>query len=122
MSKYISSLFMNAYLDMESDYFDGKISPENKEIWEVIQVKSDEIEERFETLCSKMDKLNNEQLAELKDLKDSIDEFNELKAQRLTNEERQQYIDNLTSRGNDLPLIGRLWLDALTNYILILKP
>ena len=113
MSKYISTAFMNTYLDMEPDLEAKRLSPENEQIMGMILSQTRRVEDKFLALCSKKDYLNSEQLIELKELKESVDEFNELKAERLTSEERQQIIERLSSKESSLPLLGLVWLESL---------
>lgn len=112
MSKIFNSELMSAFADMDKEGYEN-LSSEDKQIYSSIFYKKERIETRFNDLIRNFNSLDSNQLNEFKELKETLDEMNEMKAQRMDTEEIQQYIDNLSPREDTMPVLGKMWLEAL---------
>ena len=113
MSKIFHTVLINALLDLEDDAMNNRLSPEDIQIYYSLLGRENDIARRFNDLAKNVDSLSSTQLAELKELKDFEDEYNELKAQRMTTEEIQNFIDSMSSIEANMPSAGKMWLEAL---------
>ena len=116
MSKIFSRALMIAYMDMEDDMLNQRLSPEDEQIWSNIGIRLNDIARHINDLGQNFNSLNRNQLAELKELEETQKEFDEIKAERMTAEKRQTIIDNLSTREEKLPLSGKIWLETLRKF------
>lgn len=112
MSKIFNSELMRVIVNIDAEDF-NTLSDDDKQIYLSIIAKKGRIEARFNNLIEKYNSLDSTQLTEFNELKETLEELNELKAQRLNTEEIQQYIDNMSSREDTMPALGKMWLEAL---------
>ena len=108
-------------IELLKDYIDLRPSFENRELSSsagdqmFISVSNaiDSFLQHFSSLGDNLNSLDSNQLKEFEDLNEFVEEYHELRAQRLTTEEINYSIENLSSMGDNLPLLGKTWLRAL---------
>ena len=104
---------MTALVDMEQDALTGNLSPEDNDIYLSIVEREAKITERFETLYAGVQALDGPHIQELYALKETLEELNNMRAESLSSEERDNLVENLSAKEDDLPFSARMWLDSL---------
>ena len=113
MSKILSRELMTVYLDMKDDHMNHSLSDEAEEVYRNFLLIDNKIAYRLNKLAEREDSLNDAERAELEELTDTEKEFIQLKVERMTVEEMDRIIANLSAVEEELPRYAILQLQAL---------
>ena len=112
MSKLIHTALINAFLDMENDIHENIVTKEDAEIYFFLLGRKERYRIRLDELALSINSLDSNQLEEFNNLKETIREINELKAQRMTNEEIERKIEIISEGEESLPLSRKIILET----------
>ena len=113
MGKILSRELMISFLDIKDARKNHKLSAEAEAFYNHILSMDNALALRLNELAENEDLLNDVQRAELKELTDTAKEFTQLKVERMTVEEMDRIIANLSAFEEELQRYAILRLQAL---------
>ena len=113
MSKLFHTSLITAYCDLADEEALGTLSPDDKDFFSALLNRVNDISRRLEDLHDNLDILDGPSLEEFYELRNTTIEINDMQAKHMSSEDRERIIGNLSSREEQLPYSGKLWLDSL---------